>query len=221
MGRCHLAAAVVFVFAWCIAAAPAGAVEIVTFYDDLNSSGDYDFGEERTGGVGGDGGSTFAWAFDLDAVTEIISSTEITIVLNTYDHNFGVDVNGVAVVPVDPSHPAAFTPAVTMPWNANVNGLPRLVISLSETAISFDGTEDFSSSTSLTLGLVYAQPTINPIFVDGQNTITITNVDGVGADGIDFTISGSVTLVPEPGSLSLVAAGLLVLTWKSRRPRRT
>jgi hypothetical protein len=66
--------------------------------------------------------------------------------------------------------------------------------------------------------MVYAQPTKNPVFRDGQNTITIVNPDYPGTDGIDFSISGDVTLVPEPGTLPLFAAGLVVFAWIGRRP---
>ena len=216
MGLRHLAAVAMLGFAWCLSASPAGAVPF-TIYEDVNSSGDYDPGEERTGGVGGDGGSTFAWAFDLDVLTQDVSSATIEIVFNTWDNNFSVDINGVMVVPVDPNDPAVFTPAIATPWTANANGLPRLIISLGETGISFAGAET-TSSTTLTPGLVYAQPTTNPVFVDGQNTITIVNPDDAGPDGVDFTISGDVTLTPEPGSLPLVATGLLLLAWIRRRP---
>jgi hypothetical protein len=165
----YLAAAMTLAFAWCVVSAQAAAAPI-TIYEDLNSSGDYDTGEERTGGVGGNGGSTFAWAFDLDALTQDLSSTTIEIVFNTRDNNFIVDIKGVTVVPVDPNDPAVFTPAVVTPWTANANGIPRLIISLSETDISFAAAET-TASTTLTSGLIYAQPTTNPVFVDGQNTI--------------------------------------------------
>ncbi len=214
----HLAAAAMLALAWCVVAAPAGAVPI-TIYEDLNSSGDYDPGEERTGGVGGSGGSTFAWAFDLDALTQDLTSTTIEIDFDSWDNNFVVVVNGVTTVPVDPNNPAVFTPAIVAPWVTNGNGIPRLIISLSETGISFAAAET-SSSATLTSGLIYAQPTTNPVFVDGQNTITIVNPDGPGPDGIDFTTSGDVTLlVPEPGTLFLLAAGCLMLGCISRNPR--
>ena len=45
-----------------------------------------------------------------------------------------------------------------------------------------------TSSSTITTGLVYDQPTANPVFFDGQNTITIVNPNGNGADGIDFRI---------------------------------
>jgi hypothetical protein len=217
MGLRSIAIAAALGFVWCALAAPAGAVPI-TFYEDVNSSGSYDPGEERTGGVGGDGGSTFAWAFDLDAATDVISSATIEIVFNTFDHNFIVDINGVTVVPEDPNDPATFTPTIFAPWIANVNGLPRLIISLSETDISFTASETTTSAT-LTPGMIYAQPTTNPIFVDGQNTIVIVNPDYSGTDGIDFTMSGDVAPVPEPGTLPLLAAGLAVFASIRRRLR--
>ena len=94
-----------------------------------------------------------------------------------------------------------------------------LIISLSEIDVSFAAAETAASAT-LTSGLVYAQPTVNPVFVDGQNTITIVNPNDAGPDGVEFTISGDVTLlVVEPGTLPLVSAGFLVLGCIALRSR--
>ena len=188
----------------------------ITIYEDVDLSGDYGAGEERTGGVNGDGGGTYDYAFDLDVGTQDISAATLEITFNLWDNNFILLLNGVTVVPLDLNDPAVFTPAIDQPWFANVNGLPRLRISLDETAIAFEAAET-TGSTAITSGLVYAQPTTNPVFADGKNTITIVNPDGPGPDGLDFTISGNVPLViPEPASAALIGLGLLVLSLRRR-----
>jgi probable HAF family extracellular repeat protein/cysteine-rich repeat protein len=176
-----------------------GAVLDPGLYQDTDSSGFFDPGEERAGGIGGDGGSAFDYVFDLDASTHDLRLTSIELLLTTYDHAFGIDINGVTVVPPAPGSFTIFPPSIDTPWQPNENGLPRLRIALTEASIEFAGSETTSSTplddgpccsatSGMTPGLVYGQPTTNPVFVDGQNTITIENPDGFGDDGIDFRI---------------------------------
>ncbi len=197
-------------------ATPAGAAPI-TFYQDVDLSGTYTSGEQRTGGSNGNGGATYNYAFDLDAGTQNISGSTISIAFTVWDNNFILVLNGVTVVPLDSGDPAVFAPTVIGPWTANVNGLPRLLISLDQSAVGFAAART-STSSVLTSGLVYAQPTINPVFVNGQNTITIVNPDDIGPDALTFLISGNVpALVPEPTTASLIGLGLLGLAWSRRR----
>lgn len=198
----------------------AGAVP-VTIYEDLDLSGDYTAGEERTGASHGNGGGTYDWAFDLEASTQDVTTTTIQIVMATYDHGWEISVNGVVIIPLDPGNPAVFSPAVNTPWNANGNGLPRLVMDIASGAIDFSGTLT-TGSTSLTSGLVYNQPLVLPVFQDGQNTIVITNPDGAGPDGIDFTISADVGLIPapEPDSAMMLLMGLVLVAGGRRSALR-
>ncbi|HVN36778.1 MAG TPA: PEP-CTERM sorting domain-containing protein [Myxococcota bacterium] len=200
-------------------AASASAIPI-TFYNDLNSNGSYDPGEQVTGGSNGDGGATYVLSFDLDAATQNISAASITLTFQVWDNNFIVSVNGVTDVPVDNNDPAVFTPAVQTPWTANSNGLPRLVTTLGQTGISFAAALDTTTNT-MTTGLAYAQPTTNPVFHGGQNTITIVNPDGPGPDALVFTILGSIPLlpIPEPGTGSLFALGLTGMAVMRRRAK--
>jgi len=214
----HRAHAVVtsFVLACAFGALSAQAVPI-TIYEDLDLSGDYGAGEERTGGVNGNGGAAYDYAFDLDAATQDISAATIQITFRIWDNGFLFVLNGVTVVPLDPNDPAVFNPAIVQPWNANINGIPRLRTTLGESAIAFEAALT-AVSTAITSGLVYAQTTINPVFADGQNTITIINPNGPGPDALDFTISGDVPiLIPEPASAALMGLGLLCLGLQRRR----
>jgi cysteine-rich repeat protein len=173
-------------------------------YEDMNSNGSFDPGEERDGGIGGDGGSVFEYAFDLDASVSDLGGVSIDLFLTTYDDSFDIDINGVAVVPVDPGNPALFTPEINRPWLANSNGHPRLHITLTEASIDFEGSETASSAT-MTTGLVYDQPTTNPVFFDGQNTITIVNPNGRGPDAIDFQIRLTVAFEVHDVALQVTA----------------
>jgi len=148
-----------------LAALPARAVPI-TIYEDVDLSGDYGAGEERTGGVNGNGGATYDYAFDLDAGAQNVSGATLEITFTVWDNNFILVLNGVTVVPLDPNDPAVFTPAIVQPWNPNVNGIPRMRITLGETAIAFAASLT-TGSTAITSGLVYAQPTTNPVLADG------------------------------------------------------
>lgn len=197
-------------------AGQAGAVPL-TVYDDLDLSGDYTAGEERTGGTNGTGGGTYNFAIDLDASTQDVTTTAIQITMATYDHNWEISVNGVVLVPIDPGNPAVFSPAVQTPWTANGNGLPRLVMDISTSSIDFTGSLT-TGAASMTSGLVYNQSVVLPVFQDGQNTIVIVNPDDVGPDGIDFSIAASVGLVPvpEPRTGLMLLAGL---AWLARRRR--
>ncbi|MCI0637132.1 MAG: hypothetical protein L0206_24925, partial [Actinobacteria bacterium] len=80
------------------AAAPAGALPIV-FFADQNANGVLDPGEERTGGVGGNRGSTFNFSFELGTASDL-ASVVLDVSLLSYDHNFLIVVNGALVVPV-------------------------------------------------------------------------------------------------------------------------
>jgi MYXO-CTERM domain-containing protein len=200
-----------------LAATPAGALPIV-FFADVNNNGVLDPDEVRTGGVGGNRGSTFTFAFELGTAVSDLASVTIDVSFLTYDHNFLVFVNGGIVLPLDPNNPALFAPAVSEPWTANASGLPRLYADLSATSVSLSGSLT-PLATVMTGGLVYNQSPVFPVFIDGLNRITIMNPNGVGTDGIDFTISGNVSPVsaPEPGTALLALLGLVGLAQRSVR----
>jgi hypothetical protein len=202
--------------AWLAAAAPASGAPIV-IYDDVNTSGSYDLGEELPGGANLDGGGTHDRFFDLDASSEDVTSVVLDITFDIFDNNFEILVNGVSVVPLDGGDPAVFTPAIDQPWIANDNALPRLRMILTATSISFEAALT-QTATAMTAGLVYNQTTVNPIFVDGQNTLTVINPDGPGPDALIFAVLGDVTPIPEPGTAVLLGLGLAGLV-RVGRPR--
>ena len=135
--------------------------------------------------------------------------------------NFSNRTKGRAAMRSCMTWSAVFSPAVNTPWNANGNGLPRLVMDIASGARDFSGTLT-TGSTSLTSGLVYNQPLVLPVFQDGQNTIVITNPDGAGPDGIDFTISADVGLIPapEPDSAMMLLMGLVLVAGGRRSALR-
>lgn len=170
-----------------------------------------------TGGTAGDGGSTFDLTFTVDGVTNDLDDLVIQIEFLTFDHNFLIDVNLGAVgnleeVPIDNNDPIAFTPAVAQPRLPNGNGLPRLIVTLTQAGITFQATTGTGSNSLVSVA--YPLATNAPLFQDGLNTIRIQNPDSTGADGIDFTIAGT---IPEPGTFTLVALGLVGLAHTSRR----
>ena len=171
-------------------------------YEDTNANGILDPGEERVGGIGGDGGSVFEYAFDLDAAAHDPRLTSIELHLASYDDAFRIDINGETVVPLSSGSPATFSPPIESPQVENENCLPRLRISITSFWVEFSGTQ-IPSSLTMTPGvassserpgrdrpghLIYGHETTPPLFIDGQNTITIVNPDGPGAGGIDFRI---------------------------------
>ena len=202
--------------AWLAAAAPAPGAPIV-IYDDVDTSGSYDLGEELPGGANLDGGGTHLRFFDLDASSEDLGSVVLDISFDVFDNNFEILVNGVSVVPLDPGNPAVFTPAIDQPEIANDNALPRLRMILTATSVSFEAALT-QAATTLTAGLVYNQVTVNPAFVNGQNTLTIVNPDGPGADALIFAVLGDVTPIPEPDTAALLGLGLAGLV-RVGRPR--
>ncbi|MBW2696582.1 MAG: hypothetical protein JRE70_08920, partial [Deltaproteobacteria bacterium] len=88
-------------------------------YEDTNSNGSLDPREERTGGRGGDGGSVFAYAFDLDAAAHDPRLTSIELFLASYDDAFRIDINGTTVVPLSSGTPATFSPPIESPQLEN------------------------------------------------------------------------------------------------------
>jgi hypothetical protein len=203
--------------AWLAAAAPASGVPI-PIYVDANASLSYDPGEELPGGANLDGGGSHVRFFDLDSGVDDLSSVVLDITFDIFDNNFEILVNGVTVVPLDGGDPAVFTPGIDQPWIANDNSLPRLRMILTATSISFEASLT-NTATTMTTGLVYAQTTVNPVFVNGQNTLTVVNPDGPGPDALIFAIAGDVLPVPEPDTALLLGLGLAGLV-RIGRPRQ-
>jgi hypothetical protein len=184
------------------------------------SNGTWD--DPSQSGTTGDNGGFLEMSFEIDGSVYDITTLTVELSFVTMDHNFIIDINGSEVVPIDPNNPAVFSPLVNQPWNANDDSLPRIVMTFSPTGVEFAGTEQINS-TSLTTGLVYAQPVATPGFISGTNTIRFENPDDVGPDGSVFSIIADAALlipIPEPDTGSLLALGLCAVEARTRRLAR-
>jgi VCBS repeat-containing protein len=178
-------------------------------YADANASGSYDAGEDNptvanstiTSGNGA-GSQSHTRNFDIAAGTDP-ADTSVVVEIVTLDNSVGVVVNGQSIFSpgfLEFETGGAYTPAtdafatfldgavISQPWVANSNGLPRLVIEISEGDVRIYGTRT-TTSTTLELMVLSAGSINLPNLVLGQNTIVLINDDDVGLDGINATIS--------------------------------
>ena len=177
----------------------------LTVYQDLDASGDFTAGEENDSYSNGGGGATHVRNFDIPVTTDP-SSAVVEIDIQTVDNNLTLQVNGQHIF----NHPSAGQPNklemqtpsaennlvdingnhVHQPWLANVNGLPRLQIVVTENNVRLFGTLT-NASTELIPFFVDPGSTNTPTFMTGQNTITLQNLNGPGPDGMTggFTVT--------------------------------
>ena len=178
-------------------------------YVDANASGGYNAGEDSptasngtiTSGNGA-GSQSHTRNFDIAAGTDP-ADTSVVVEIVSLDNSVGVVVNGQNIFSpgfLEFETGGAFTPAtdafatfldgavITSPWLANSNGLPRIVIEISEGEVRVYGTRT-TTSTTLELMTLSAGSINLPNLVLGQNTIVLINDDDVGQDGINATIS--------------------------------
>jgi Putative Ig domain/RTX calcium-binding nonapeptide repeat (4 copies)/Cadherin-like domain len=178
-------------------------------YIDANANASYDAGEQNAivwnGSMSSGDGPGFTATtrfFDIPAGTDPSEAT-VRLVLTTLDNSVGISVNGqdlfnpgimefetgAAYVPATDSFARFLDGAVIdSQWYANVNGLPRLIIEITDHGVEIWGTRTTTSTV-----LEPMQPvagTINlPTLLNGQNTIVVINDDDVGPDGIDGTLT--------------------------------
>ncbi len=145
-----------------------------------------------------------------------VNLNDVNLLLNlvSFDHNFSISINGTVIVPMqaDGHNPAWFAPSVASPWSENSNDLPRVSVGMSNQSVDFEAS--LSASSTVMTPVTYLSQTVSlPSFVLGQNSIVLTNPNGVGPDGIDFTLSGDDgrSPVPEPSTMILFGAGLVGL----------
>lgn len=145
---------------------------------------------------------TSSLTFDLSG--DVLPNTaSATISFATIDNSFRVLVNGDSICSTqfetndgdiqanDIVLRFADGTTTVAPWEANINGLPRIEVRITEHGVEFWGTR---SSTSATLeqlspvgGTMYF-----PDFVAGTNTISIVNLDDNNIEGMSGTLSVTV-----------------------------
>ena len=146
--------------------------------------------------TGGDGGSSFT-VNQNNPVAALID-------LTTIDNSFGYRINGVDIHPDYTTfelEQANYSPGSEIrlffesdntlpsaPWTANVNGLPRIRITISEGGVvEMYGTRT-TTSTSLDKMKVEDNSAFNTInFISGSNSFEIINPDDGGSDGFSGT----------------------------------
>jgi Ca2+-binding RTX toxin-like protein len=178
-------------------------------YVDTNGNGSYNVGEAspiiQNGSMNsgdGPGNTTHTRSFDIPVGTNP-ADTIIHIVLTTLDNSVGISVNGQnlfnpgilefetggAYVPATDSF-ARFLDGtvITAHWEPNVNGLPRIVIDITENGIMIYGTRTATSTVLEPMELTAGSINL-PNLVNGQNTIVLVSDDDVGQDGINGSIA--------------------------------
>jgi hypothetical protein len=161
---------------------------------------------------------TFSLANDVN-----LNDVSLQLDLLSFDHNFSIEINGTTIVPaqVDTNNPALFSPYVFTPWYPNSIGLPRLTVDITELLINFTASLQTSSNTMTPVNYLTQLLTL-PIFQLGINTIVLTNPNGIGPDGINFTISGDdgKSAVPEPATMFLFGTGIISLAGLRMKTRK-
>ncbi|MGE0165096.1 MAG: tandem-95 repeat protein, partial [Dongiaceae bacterium] len=178
-------------------------------YVDQNGNGSYDAGEGSPTIVNGSmnsgdgsGNTTHTRNFEIPAGVDPADTT-IHIVLATLDNSIGIAVNGQDLFNpgiLEFETGGAYTPAtdsfarfldgaaISAHWEPNVNGLPRIVIDITENGIFIYGTRDVNSTALEPMQLTAGSINL-PNLVNGQNAVVIVNDDDVGIDGIDGIVT--------------------------------
>jgi VCBS repeat-containing protein len=181
------------------------AVATPTVYTDTNSNGQFDSGEANnsfTSGTMSSGTETIHTRyFDIPATTDP-GNTKIVISFTTIDNSGTVNVNGANIVSqqylefenanfnsaTDARVTFADNSYASQPWNANVNGLPRIEIRITENGIEIWGTRT-TSSTSMEQMILQEGSLILPDITNGQNKLEVINHNDNGPDGMNATIT--------------------------------
>jgi uncharacterized repeat protein (TIGR01451 family) len=170
-------------------------------YVDTNTNGQFDAGETNAAFSGGNNGSTHIRRFDLPA-DRVTAQDTIIVNFGFIDNSVAISINGTQI----------FSPLVgqlentgtgetritiagtylTTPWVANVNGLPRLRVTISPAGIILQGSRTTTSTTLETMTTTTGGVVI-PTFITGQNTLQVVNQNGGGPDAISGSAAASFT----------------------------
>ena len=165
-------------------------------------------GEITTGNGGGSQTSTVTFG---EAIT---GAEEITIDFAQIDNSFEIEINGQSltdeIIQLQSNVFNAETEvmlvfedgtAAARPWVPTADGSPRFQVVITEDGVEIYGTRS-PDSTELEL-MTLDGGEYNPIdLVAGDNSVTITNPDGSGPDGLSASVSGEHEVVVETRTIT-------------------
>ena len=194
-----------------------------TVYSDSNSNGQFDSGEQNNTFLGGDGGSTHLRSFDIGPAGNL-ATPQVTIDFPYIDNSVRVQINGSDICAPSicqfqaDAHNAATQAFLRFaggdfvePWLENVNGLPRLRVTVTPSSITITGTRTTTATALSAVTFSSGGLGSPPVFVNGQNDISVVNPDDVGPDAIEGLMSAiydnytpqiAVTKTPSVGLVS-------------------
>ena len=158
--------------------------------------------------------------FGLDSATDDLLTVSIDLDIGTVDEGTYIQVNGTAIVDItrmdtNSGGPVGMTPGLNQPWTASGTG-PRAIFTLTSSGVTLEGLINSGdvSYTSITI----TAPVTNPVFVDGMNSIVVTNRNVSGPGGTTgWALAGTVNPIPEPSTIAVICLGCLGLIRRSRR----
>ncbi|GJL91587.1 cadherin domain-containing protein [Hyphococcus sp.] len=145
------------------------------------------------------GGGSGTAIVDLTSATD--GSEMITMAFGSIDNSFELLVNGQSISGetlqlqsnVYQPDSQAFLKfqdgsAINSPWVANGDGAPRVIVQVTENNVQVFAMRNPNSGNYEPMTIVNGEFT-PPVFLDGENTVTVINPDDDGPDGLSVTVS--------------------------------